>query len=103
MRRILMLSAILIALPGAMCSTTDPVKPERHRYTPVPLPTQPAGEALCDDDADGEPEPCLSQAQSDLLFNNTIDALCIANNKLAWLHDYFEGTTLPPICGAERD
>lgn len=68
------------------------------RFERVPLPTVPPGQAHCDDDGDGAAEPCLSQAQADDLFNRVIDALCAANDKLAWLSDYYLGTSLPPSC-----
>lgn len=55
-------------------------------------------EAMCDDDGDGTAEPCLSQRQVDRLFNATIDALCEANDRLAWLSDYYLGTQLEPSC-----
>jgi hypothetical protein len=58
----------------------------------------PLGEARCDDDFDGVMEPCLSQRQADLLFNDVVDALCLANDRLAWLSDYYLGTRLEPSC-----
>jgi len=62
------------------------------------MPAVPEGEARCDDDGQGTLKPCLSQRQVDLLFNDTIDALCEANDRLAWLSDYYLGTTLGPSC-----
>lgn len=81
----------LALLPGA-CQHTDPLTPDAARFAPVALPVQPAGEADCDG------QPCLSQAQVDRLFNATIDALCEANDKLAWLSDFYLRTRLPPSC-----
>lgn len=79
--------------PGDVDSTPPP-----HRFERVTV-SAPIGEAWCDDDGDGALEPCLSQRQLDALFNETIDALCMANDKLAWLSDYYLGTTLNPSCG----
>ena len=74
-------------------STPDPIRFARVVVTP------PAGEAQCDDDGDGRLGPCLSQAQADRLFNDVVTALCAANDRLAWLSDYYLGTQLPPSCG----
>jgi hypothetical protein len=83
----------LIALSLTACASVDPLTPDAARFTPVALPVAPAGEADCDG------EPCLSERESAALFNSTIDALCAANNRLAWLSDYYLGTSLPPSCG----
>ncbi|MBD3762453.1 hypothetical protein [Rhizorhabdus sp.] len=79
---------------GDIDSTPDPARFERVTVT------APEGEAQCDDDGDGVFEPCLSQRQLDALFNDTIDALCEANDRLAWLSDYYLGTKLEPSCAA---
>lgn len=80
--------------PEAVQSTPEPTRFERVTVT------QPAGAAQCDDDGDGIMEPCLSQAQADTLFNDVVDALCVANDRLAWLSDYYLGTKLGPSCQA---
>jgi len=95
----------LLAAPALLlagCATADPLLPEVSRFERVPLPNVPLGEALCDDDKDGVGEPCLSQAQGDDLFNDTVDALCEANDRIAYLSDYFLGTTLGPSCSAAQ-
>jgi hypothetical protein len=73
--------------------------PDAGRFERVALPEVPEGEARCDENGDGSPEPCLSQRQVDHLFNATVDALCEANDRLAWLSDYYLGTQLDPSCG----
>lgn len=83
--------------PPEVKSTPDPIRFERVFVT------APEGAAQCDDDGDGVTEPCLSQAQVDRLFNQTITALCEVNDKLAWLSDYYRGTDLPPSCAPQTD
>jgi len=80
--------------PDTIRSTPDPARFERE------IVTAPAGNALCDDDSDGMTEACLSQAQADRLFNDAVNALCRANDKLAYLSDYYLGTRLAPSCTA---
>ena len=77
--------------------TPDPLRFERERVV------APAGEARCDDDNDGVFEPCLSQRQADNLFDEAVNALCRANDKLAWLSDYYLGTELEPSCKPLED
>lgn len=89
------LAPLLAACPSGEVRTTPPA----YRFERVEL-TAPVGEARCDDDGDGVTEPCLSQAQADALFNDAITALCTANDRLAWLSDYFLKTKLPASCGA---
>ena len=96
MPRRLLLAALALSLNG--CAHDDPLTPPSERFARVPLPVAPDGEAQCDDDSDGVFEPCLSQAQVDHLFNAAIDALCEANDKLAWLNDFYLGTRLGPSC-----
>lgn len=91
MRKIVTICLSVLALTA--CGAYDPNLPDEVRFAPVPLPTAPAGEADCDG------EPCLSTAQADNLFNDVVDALCAANDKLAWLSDYFLETDLPASCG----
>lgn len=88
----LLLTACAGMAAGDVDSTPNPARFERE------LVIAPEGEAQCDDDGDGLTEPCLSQRQADGLFNETIDALCKANDKLAWLSDYYLGTKLGPSC-----
>jgi hypothetical protein len=92
--RLLLPLALALSLGG--CPRNDPLTPDAFRFAPVALPVQPAGEADCDG------QPCLSQSQVDLLFNQTIDQLCAANDKLAWLSDFYLRTDLPPSCGATQ-
>lgn len=96
---LLLLPALVLSLTacggmtaGDIDSTPDPVRFERVTVT------APAGEAQCDDNGDGVLEACLSQRQVDRLFNDTVTALCEANDKLAWLSDYYLGTALEPSC-----
>lgn len=90
---------VAAALLLAGCQTPiDPNTPDAARFARVTL-TAPAGEAACDDDGDGVAQPCLSQRQADLLLNDAITALCEANDRLAWLSDYYLGTALEPSCG----
>lgn len=88
---LLLLPALALLLSG--CETVDPLTPDAARFAPVAMPEAPEGEADCDG------SPCLSQRQIDLLFNATIDTACTANDKLAWLSDYYLGTSLAPSCG----
>lgn len=83
----------LIALSLSACASVDPLTPDAARFAPVALPVAPVGEADCGG------SPCLSERESAGLFNATIDALCEANNRIAWLSDYYLGTALPPSCG----
>ena len=96
-----LLPLVALAPLLAACPSPDPVRstPEPARFERVSM-AQPVGEARCDDDGDGIAEPCLSQAQADTLFNDVVDALCVANDRLAWLSDYYLGTTLGPSCAA---
>lgn len=84
----------------AACAT-DPLNADESRFARVAMPVPPAGEALCDDDGDGVDEPCLSERQMDHLFNAVIDAACEANDRLAYLSDYYLGTELEPSCGPD--
>lgn len=90
----------LVALAPLLAACPDPEAvrstPEPARFERVTI-TQPAGAAQCDD-RDGIMEPCLSQAQADTLFNDVVDALCEADDRLAWLSDYYFGTTLNASC-----
>jgi len=90
--------ALALSLSAFRCGT-DEVRttPPASRFERAEL-TAPVGEARCDDDGDGVTEPCLSQAQADTLLNDAISALCTANDRLAWLSDYFLRTKLPPSC-----
>lgn len=99
LKLLLRLLLVAPALSLTACAH-DPALPDESRFAPVAMPRAGEGEAQCDDDGDGVFEPCLSQSQVDLLFNATIDALCEANDKLAWLSDYFLETDLPPSCSA---
>ena len=96
------LLALCLALPlGAFqCHADAPVRstPPPARFAPVAAPVAPAGEAQCDDDRDGKLEPCLSDRQIGQLLDQAADALCAANDKLAWLSDYYLGTNLGPSC-----
>jgi len=93
-QRLLPLAAVVLLLTacGDVKSTPPQARFEREFVK------TPAGEALCDDDGDGAFEHCLSQRQVDELFNSAVTALCAANDKLAWLSDYYRGTTLGPSC-----
>lgn len=91
--------SLLIACHEPPALGTPPVE----RFTPVGFPTVPEGESLCDDDEDGVLEPCLSQAQLDNLFNSTVTFLCSADDKLAWLLDYYHKIQAPPACGKDDD
>lgn len=96
LRRGLPLAAAALLLTAC---AHDPLTPPADRFARVPLPVAPDGEAECDDDGDGRFERCLSQREADMLWNATIDALCAANDQLAWLSDYYLGTALGPSCG----
>lgn len=96
---LLPLLAVAPVLWLTACHHADPLTPDATRFAPVALPVAPQGAAQCDDDGDGQAQRCLSQAQADALFNATIDALCAANDKLAWLSDFYLATALPPSCG----
>lgn len=98
--RLLITVAALAALSA--CKTTDPLTPGRDHFARETV-TTPAGEAQCDDDDDGVFEPCLSEAQADNLFNDVVDALCRANDKLAWLDEYFHDVELMPSCGTKPE
>jgi hypothetical protein len=56
------------------------------------MPVAPAGEADCDG------EPCLSDREVGQLLDAAADAICEANDRLAWLSDYYLGTSLGPSC-----
>ena len=58
------------------------------------MPSAPAGEAVCDG------APCLSDRELGALLDAAADAICEANDRLAWLSDYYLGTNLPPSCQA---
>ena len=91
-----MLSALLLAATGPLlsgCAHNDPLIPPAERFARVPLPVAPVGEADCDG------TPCLSERQSATLSNAVIDAACEANDRLAWLSDFYLGTELGPSCG----
>lgn len=94
-----LLPPLAAALSLSACASTDPLTPHASRFERVALPPVPAGEARCDGSGEGAAEPCLSQRQVDHLFNATIDALCEANDRIAWLSDYYLGTELEPSCG----
>ena len=94
--------ALLLTACGPMAAGDIDSTPEPHRFERVTL-TVPEGEAQCDDDGDGVSEPCLSQRQADRLFNATIDALCKANDKLAWLSDYYLKTQLGASCASNPE
>lgn len=101
LRTLPLLAALALSL--AACQPTEVrTTPPPARFERVTL-TAPVGTSRCDDDGDGVTEPCLSQAQADTLFNDAITALCAANDKLAWLSDYYLGTTLPPSCAPAQD
>ena len=90
-----MLCGLLAPLIGLLltgCETADPLTPDRARFAPVPMPVAPPGEAVCNG------TPCLSERQSAYLFNETIDVACEANDRLAWLSDFYLGTVLGPSC-----
>lgn len=91
--RLTLLPAIAFMLSAGQCAH-DPVTPPADRFARIPLPAQPEGEAVCDG------EPCLSEAQAADLMNALIDVACEANDKLAWLSDFYLRTQLPPSCGA---
>ena len=96
---LLLLPPVALAPLLAACPGPDVVRstPEPARFERITV-AQPTGAARCDDDGDGVSEPCLSQAQADTLFNDVVDALCQANDRLAWLSDYYLGTMLEPSC-----
>lgn len=90
------LAPLLTACGGdEVRSTPDPIRFERV------IVSAPEGEAQCDDDGDGVTEPCLSQRQVDNLFNDVVTGLCEANDRLAWLSDYYLGTELGPSCAPD--
>ena len=82
-------SARLLALPLALCLTacgTERVRlvtPPIERTEQVAYPAIPAGEAVCDG------APCLSDREVAGVIARFDAALTKANDKLAWLHDYF--------------
>lgn len=93
------LPALLLALSPALLLTAcggDEVKstPDPVRFERVPLPVAPAGEAVCDG------EPCLSDRQVGELLNAVIDAACEANDRIAWLSDYYLKSENGPTCPA---
>lgn len=92
-----MLCVLLLAATAPLLAACahDPIMPDQTRFARVPLPIAPRGEALC------EGSPCLSERESADLFNATIDTACEANDRLAWLSDYFLGTNLGPTCDVE--
>lgn len=97
------LLALCLALPlGAFRCSPDEIRstPPATRFERVAVPAAAAGEALCDDDRDGVPEQCLSDRQTGQLLDAAADAICAANDKLAWLSDYYLGTDLGPSCSA---
>jgi hypothetical protein len=97
LRLLVLAPVLLLTACGGMATGDVDSTPDPARFERVVI-TAPEGEAQCDDDGDGLTEACLSQRQLDALFNRTIDALCEANDKLAWLSDYYMGTALPPSC-----
>jgi hypothetical protein len=94
------LRAVCPALLLSACATTDLPPPDESRTARVVLPALPAGEAACDDDGDGQTEPCLSDRQTGALINNLITQLCAASNQIDWLHQYLHGDARPPLCGS---
>lgn len=94
-----LLLPLAVALSLSGCATPNSLAPDPSRFERLAPPIVPEGEARCDVDGDGGSKPCLSQRQIDHLFNATVDALCAANDKLAWLSDYYLGTSLGPSCG----
>ena len=94
------LLGLCLALPLAafQCGTKDVRStPSPQRFERVAMPAAPIGEATCPDDA-GAREPCLSDRQVGQLLDAAADAICAANDKLAWLSDYYLGTALEPSC-----
>ena len=86
----LSLALLLTACGGEeVKSTPDPIRFER-----VPLPVAPKGEAVCDG------QPCLSDRQLGELLTAAIDVACEANDRIAWLSDYYLKTELPASCPA---
>lgn len=84
----LSLALLLTACGGEeVKSTPDPIRFER-----VALPIAPEGEAVC------EGRPCLSDRQLGELLNAAIDVACEANDRLAWLSDYYLKTELAASC-----
>lgn len=89
------LLVLCLALPlGAFRCGTDEVRstPAPVRFERVAMPAAPAGEAQCSG------EPCLSDRQVGRLLDEAANAICEANDRLAWLSDYYLGTNLPPSC-----
>ena len=96
-RQATLFAALAALVTLGACRHGDPATPDAHRFDRVALPEVPPGEAVCADAGGGE-QPCLSEAQGDRLFNDVVDALCEANDRLAWLSDYYLGTALGPSC-----
>ena len=91
------LLALCLALPlGAFQCAPDDVRstPAPERFARVAMPSAPAGEAVCDG------APCLSDREVGQLLEAAADAICAANDRLAWLSDFYLGTKLPPSCSA---
>ena len=95
--RLPLLAGLALSLTACPNERVEPTPPAPERFERVTV-ERPIGEARCDDDGDGEFEPCLSQRQADTLFNDVVDALCEANDQLAWLSDYYLETDLEPSC-----
>ena len=95
--RLPLLAVLALSPTGCHNARVEPAPPPAERFERVNV-ERPRGEARCDDDGDGEFEPCLSQRQADTLFNDVVDALCEANDQLAWLSDYYLRTELGPSC-----
>lgn len=99
--------ALLLALSPALLLTacgSDEVRstPDPARFERVPLPISPKGEAQCIDPATEEVYACLSDRQIGELLNAAIDVACEANDRLAWLSDYYLKTELMPSCPPKK-
>lgn len=101
------LPALLLALSPALLLTAcggDEVKSTRDpvRFERVPLPMAPAGEAVCPDQATSASHNCLSDRQLGELLNAVIDVACEANDRIAWLSDYYLKSENGPTCPAPK-
>ena len=79
------LLALCLALPlGAFQCGADEVRstPAPGRFERVAMPAAPAGEALCATPTGTE--PCLSDRELGALLDAAADAICAANDRLAW-------------------